>query len=318
MKRRMILTAACGGIFALLFYLYSIPVKAALYPTVLSGLLLMAVSGAELVQERKKRRTLEQLSKLPDELLYELERFNSPLEQSYRDIIEALLAREASKEAAWVQDSTDRMDYYTTWVHQIKTPISSMHLMLQEEDSSLSRRLSEELMRIEQYVQMALTYQRLGSSSTDYVFRSCDVDAIVRGCLRKYAGQFISRGIRLVYTPTEYRVVTDEKWLAFVIEQVLSNALKYTPSGSICVSMEGTRLAIRDTGIGIEAEDLPRIFEKGYTGTNGRRDKKASGLGLYLCRRICTELGHGLSAESTPGVGTAVFLELSQQEANAE
>ena len=138
------------------------------------------------------------------------------------------------------------------------------------------------------------------------------MDPLVKGALRKFAAQFIRKGIRLDYTPTQKSVVTDEKWLSFVVEQLLSNALKYTPQGTVSIYLEDGSLCIRDTGIGIAPEDLPRIFERGYTGCNGRSDKKASGLGLYLCRRICNNLGHNLTAESTPGVGTLMKLDLNQ------
>ena len=108
--------------------------------------------------------------------------------------------------------------------------------------------------------------------------------------------------------------MTDEKWLRFVVEQVLSNALKYTREGSISIYLEAPRtLVIRDTGIGIAPEDLPRIFEKGFTGYNGRSDQKASGLGLYLCRRVCAKLGHTITAESVPDQGTAIRIGLEQQ-----
>ena len=128
------------------------------------------------------------------------------------------------------------------------------------------------------------------------------------------AAQFIRKGLRLEYTPIEQSVVTDEKWLTFVVEQLLSNALKYTPQGAVSIYWEDGFLCIRDTGIGIAAEDLPRIFDRGYTGGNGRSDKKATGLGLYLCRRICANLGHGISAQSVPGQGTLIRLDLRPRE----
>lgn len=114
-------------------------------------------------------------------------------------------------------------------------------------------------------------------------------------------------------------IITDEKWLSFVIEQVLSNALKYTPAGSISITLEPEKkLCIRDTGIGIAPEDLPRIFENGYTGYNGRADKKASGIGLYLCKRICTNLGHTITAKSIVDVGTVIVIDLAQTKIEIE
>ena len=205
------------------------------------------------------------------------------------------------------------IDYYTVWVHQIKTPIASMRLNLQNEDSALSRKLSSDLFRIEQYVEMVLTFLRLDAESTDYVIKEYDLDAIVKQAVKKFAGEFIGRKLRLIYEPLNTRVVTDEKWLSFVIEQVLSNALKYTHAGSITITLEaGKKLCIRDTGMGIAAENLPRIFENGYTGYNGRTHKKASGIGLYLCKRICTNLGHAIRAESVVEQGTVIIIDLAQ------
>ncbi len=181
------------------------------------------------------------------------------------------------------------------------------------------RELQEELRRVEQYVEMVLCYLRLDSNSTDYVFREYDLDDIVRQAVRRYASTFIQKKLRLEYEPLQARVVTDEKWLLFVIEQVLSNALKYTAEGVIAISLEPPKtLCIRDTGIGIAPEDLPRIFEKGYTGGNGRGDKRASGIGMYLCSRICANLGHDIWVTSEPGRGTEVRIDLKNAELEIE
>ena len=217
------------------------------------------------------------------------------------------------------QKYSDMIDYYTVWAHQIKTPIASMRLQLQNEDSSLSRRLSADLFRVEQYVEMVLTFLRLDSDSSDYLIREYDLDAIIRSAVKKFAGEFIGRKLKLVYEPVNVKVITDEKWLSFVVEQVLSNALKYTYAGSITITLEPEKkLCIRDTGIGIAPEDLPRIFENGYTGCNGRSDKKASGIGLYLCKRICTNLGHKITAASVVDEGTVICIDLSQRTLEAE
>ena len=204
------------------------------------------------------------------------------------------------------------------WAHQIKTPIASMRLTLQNEDSPLSRTISDDLFRIEQYVEMVLCYLRLGSESTDYVIAKQDLDKLLKQAFRHFSGQFISKKLKLEYEETPFTALTDEKWLLFVIEQILSNAVKYTPSGGeIRVSMKTPGiLCIKDTGIGIAPEDLPRIFERGYTGLNGRADKKASGLGLYLCKRICDNLNHRIWAES--GEGTAVYLDLRSKKLETE
>lgn len=313
--RPLVLLILCSGIFSLVFALYGLPIGAVIYPCLLCAGILLLSGIRRLVLSRRKHRTLEALAALPDSLLHQLEAFDTQTDRDYHGIIAALSRREEARAGEISRKLSDSMDYYTTWVHQIKTPIASMRLLLEKEDSPVSRQLSEELFRVEQYVQMVMTYQRLDSDSTDYVFRQTDVDAVVRGAIRKFAPQFISKGIRLDYVPRQTLVVTDEKWLSFVIEQLLSNAIKYTPAGCITIRFQDNNdLTITDTGIGIAPEDLPRIFERGYTGYNGRTDKRASGLGLYLCRRICDALGHGISIRSTPGVGTTVTVSLSQKE----
>ena len=194
-----------------------------------------------------------------------------------------------------------------------------MQLRLQSEDSPLTRKLNADLLRIEQYVEMVLAYLRLDSTSTDYVFKEYRLDNLIRQSVRKFSSEFIGKKIRLDYEPIEKVVLTDEKWFSFVIEQLLSNALKYTRSGSIKIYMaDENKLCIEDTGIGIASEDLPRVFEKGYTGYNGRMDKKASGLGLYLCKRVCDNLGIKINAESEINVGTKIILDLEQYKLRKE
>lgn len=164
-------------------------------------------------------------------------------------------------------------EYYTIWVHQIKTPIAVMRMILQEEDTRQNRELLAELFRIEQYAEMALSYIRLESREPDFVIKEYNLDDIIRQAIHRYAPQFIRRKLRLVYEPTEVKVLTDEKWLLFILEQIISNAVKYTPSGTITIRVtEDKKLSVEDTGIGIAPEDLPRIFEKGFTGYNGRND----------------------------------------------
>ena len=314
----LLLLLLCVLVFLLSFWLYHLPVAAALYPSGLCGALILGWFWVDYRKLREKEQRLSFLASLPDDLPERLGGAPGSLDEAYGEIIENLYRREQSLRQEQLRREADEKDYYTTWVHQIKTPIASMQLMLENEDSTLSRKLGEELQRVEQYAQMALNYQRLDSVDTDYVFRSCDVDALVRAAVRKFAGQFIRKGIRLDYTSMDTRVITDEKWLSFVLEQLLSNALKYTRQGSVAIFMENGFLCIRDTGIGIAPEDLPRIFDRGYTGCNGRTDKKATGLGLYLCRRICKNLGHGISCESTPGEGTLMKLDLRQNRGRLE
>ena len=205
----------------------------------------------------------------------------------------------------------DSIDYFTVWVHQIKTPIAAMQMILQNEDTAVNRELSGELFKIEQYAEMALHYLRLDSKYSDYLIKKYDLDSMIKQAVHRYAPQFVRRKIKLFYEPVNAKVLTDEKWLVFIIEQLLSNAVKYTPSGSVSIRFSDNVLSVSDTGIGISAEDLPRIFEKGYTGMSGRKDKKSTGLGLYLCKKAADNLNHKLWAESRTGEGTKIFIDLS-------
>lgn len=303
----LMLTAVCTLIFAGIFWLYRLPPAAAVYPGLLCFLVLMISGLLDFRRERQLSRQLQALEKLPDSLWEDLQALGC--DRRYAAIIQALLLREKEYREKSDREQQQRLDYFTTWVHQIKTPIAAMRLNLEQQGSPESRLLKEELLRVEQYVQMVLSYLRLDSQTTDFVFRKTPLDPLIRGSLRRFAPQFIGKGLALRFTPTEQTVTTDEKWLCFVLEQILSNALKYTPAGSVTIGMENDCLFIRDTGIGIAPEDLPRIFQQGYTGFNGRLEQHASGIGLYLSKRICDNLGIRLCVSSRLGVGTEVQME---------
>ena len=201
-------------------------------------------------------------------------------------------------------------EYYTTWVHQIKTPIAAMRLLLKE-DTEQGWEISMELFSIEQYVDMVLQYIRVGGKSTDYQIAEYNLDSIMRQAIRKYARLFIRKKISLEYEEISLKVVTDKKWLLFVIEQILSNALKYTEKGRIKIYLldeKKKEVVIEDTGIGIAPQDIPRVFESGFTGYNGRKEKHSTGIGLFLCKKIMTRLSHTIRIESEPGKGTRVIL----------
>lgn len=310
--RLIIALALAVAVFAASFALYDLPLSAVTYPAALCFVLTLVFVMVDFVRAKRRHAEFMSLTEITAAEEKLLPPVRSIDDADYRRII-ALLAdsREEISRASHRRWS-DMIDYYTVWVHQIKTPIASMRLTLQSSDSPQSRRLSSDLGRIEHYVEMALVYLRLDSESSDYVIREFELDPLIRRSVKKFAGDFISKRLSLELTPTETRVISDEKWLAFVIEQILSNSLKYTREGSVRIYMsEPKTLCVRDTGIGIAPEDLPRVFEKGYTGRNGRDDLRASGLGLYLCRRVCNNLGHGISAVSVPDRGTEIRIDLS-------
>lgn len=262
---------------------------------------------------RKHHLVLALLAAEPQGKTEALPEADGLLARDYQQIIASYERQFQEEQIKMEQKYRDMMEYYTMWTHQIKTPIAAMRLLLQEEDTPLSREMQSELFQTEQYVQMALQYLRMEKMTSDLVFARYDLDALIRQAVRKYAPLFIRRKIILSYEPVHCEVLTDEKWLVFVLEQILSNALKYTKSGSIHIYLSPDApktLVIEDTGIGIAPEDLPRIFEKGYTGCNGRADKRSTGIGLYLCRQIMEKLSHTIRIKSEMGVGTKVYLGL--------
>ena len=195
--------------------------------------------------------------------------------------------------------------------HQIKTPIAAMRLIFQGDGTDQYHELQAQLFKIEQYVEMVMVYLRVGSDRTDFLLKEYELEGMVKQAVRKYASMFIRKKISVRLGQLKGKVLTDEKWLCFVIEQVISNAIKYTKDGYISIDSENeTTLVIQDAGIGIAPEDLPRICEKGFTGYNGRSEKRASGIGLYLTKQILVKLGHGISFESEVGKGTIVRIEL--------
>ena len=309
----------CCALLAGSFALYQLPLAAVAYPAALCLLVCAAAAAWDYARTVRRHRRMAELRTEANAMLLALPAPDTIGEADCMAAIETLRRAASERETANTARHREMVDYYTAWVHQIKTPIAAMRLLLQDADTDEQRALLEQVQSVEQYVEMVLGYLRLESPSSDYVIRNYALDDIVRQVVRKYASQFIRRKLRLEYTPLNVSVITDEKWLLFVIEQVLSNALKYTRSGSVSITLEAPKtLCIRDTGIGIAPEDLPRVFEKGYTGSNGRTDKRATGIGLYLCRRILAKLGHSITIVSTPGVGTTVRIGLEQDALEVE
>jgi signal transduction histidine kinase len=300
-------------LFAAVFSLYNLPVEAVVYAVVLCtgfGSIFVIMDFRNFY---KRHKLLTELKNHITLATGELPLPKDLLESDYQELIRTISQEKTELVSKADQVRSELIEYYTMWVHQIKTPISAMSLLLQSVENEENGDLLTELFKIEQYVEMLLQYLRFNSTSTDYVLKNYSLDDIVRQAVRKYAKIFIRKKISLDYNGLNCEVLTDEKWLTFVIEQILSNALKYTSEGKISIYMEqdsGKTLVIEDTGIGIAPEDKPRVFEKGFTGYNGRADKKSTGIGLYLCKRIITKLSHSIAIESTVGQGTKVTIGL--------
>lgn len=233
----------------------------------------------------------------------------SRIEVHYNDLIKKLCEEQEHKLAEWERQKNERSDYYLMWAHQIKTPIAALKLLLEGRDEHFL--MTQELFLIEQYVEMVLHYLRLESMSSDMLLQEYSLEEIVRKTVKKFSVLFINRGLSLRLSELNYTIVTDEKWLSFVLEQLLSNSIKYTQQGEIAIYIQKEpelSLVVEDTGIGIRSEDLPRIFERGFTGHNGRLDQKSTGIGLYLTKQVLEHLAIPIHVESKVGVGTKVSL----------
>lgn len=325
----MIITMSC--IHLLYMYLIGARKQDVVYAAVLDAILLLITVLVGFFRYSSKVKALSNALKRPVEEQAQLPEATDDVEILYHRLLEnQSIARSESESSAAVRQSRMR-DYYSMWVHQIKTPISAMKLLLEaereelgqlmcdEEQQAAFKELSDnldsfedELFRIEEYVSMALQYQSVSSTENDFVLEKVSLDGVIRDTIKKYAKIMIRRHIGINYSGTKKQVYTDEKWLAFILEQILSNAIKYTPQGFVTIETAEEKdrffITIKDTGIGIKAEDLPRVFEKGYTGYNGHADKKATGIGLYLCRQMADKLGHTIRMESELGKGTKVWI----------
>lgn len=322
----------------IIFFLYQLPIEPMVYVTVFWLITGICACLNGFYRYRKKVEQLELIAAAPDINLSQMDSPVGQYERFQQEIMQQLNQMRIDVENASQKSSEDMTDYYTMWAHQIKTPIFALRLLLQESPEENKEKLSE-LFKIEQYVEMVLGYLRTEDMSSDLKLSRCSLDRIIRDQIHKYAGIFVSKKLTLTYESISQDVLTDEKWLGFVIGQILSNALKYTRTGGIriylekklsldtddvsisignddCNKVENFTLVIEDTGIGIRAEDIPRIFEKGYTGVNGRDDNRATGIGLYLSNKIMRKLGHRLYITSAEGKGTKVFLEFSVEDLN--
>ncbi len=298
-------------IFGCVFWLYRVRTDAVIYAFFLCILISIVMTAAHFIIFYKRYKERQEFKNSISLMTDELPHASGLVQADLIEMIDMLRKINIENKTQYQTQRNDSIDYFSTWVHQIKTPISVMKMILQGEDTDEHRELLAELFRIEQYTEMTLSYFRLDSSSSDFVIKEYDIDNIVRAVIHKYASQFIRKKIQIKYTPFHINVLTDEKWLVFIIEQIMSNAVKYTKTGSVSIEVtEDKVLRISDTGIGISPEDIPRIFEKGFTGYNGRENMKSTGIGLYLCSQAAKKLSHKISVESQVGKGTTFIIDM--------
>ena len=233
----------------------------------------------------------------------------TPLEKLLQERVEELEYEQKNQLLVEQEKYNDLLDYYTLWVHQVKTPIAASSLLIGDlKDKEAKSQLEQELFKIESYVHLVLQYLRLESFHDDLVLKQENLADLVREVVKKYALFFIQQGLSLNLHDLDYTIVTDKKWFLVILEQVLSNSLKYTKEGSIEIYFHEGSLYIKDTGLGIQNADLLRVFERGFSGYNGRLTQQSSGLGLYLSKKIADQLGHKIAIDSQVGQGTTVSI----------
>ncbi|MFP4015415.1 MAG: sensor histidine kinase [Halanaerobiales bacterium] len=246
---------------------------------------------------------------LPEPLSRQQGLYNQVLNKLYREQKEIIEKQNLEKR--------ENKDFVSSWFHQIKTPIAVSRLIVEEKDNyskeEIIRNISEEIDKIESQVEQALYYSKIDVFEKDYFIQEVNLDEIVSGVIRKHARSFISKKIVLDKQDLNIMVNTDKKWLSFIIDQILSNSLKYTEiRDKISIRGEAHKnrkvLYIRDSGMGIKEEDLSRVFDKGFTGYIGRREEKSTGIGLYLASKLVTRLGHEINISSQYGEYTEVKL----------
>ncbi|MNR03812.1 Sensor histidine kinase GraS [compost metagenome] len=211
----------------------------------------------------------------------------------------------------------NHQDFILSWIHEVKLPIAASRLIMENRAGKTAEflvdKLEDELSKIDSYVEQALYYSRIDSFSRDYFISELSLSSLVKDSVKKMAKLFIAKRIRPNMDELALSVNSDSKWLGYIIGQIVANALTYTDNGgSIVFRSEETdaekRLIIQDTGIGIDSADLGRVFDKGFTGKNGRTYSRSTGMGLYLAKQMAIKLGHDLSIRSTEGEGTAVTI----------
>ena len=303
------------GSLCLIYGLYGLPWGPAGYTCLVTAVVTLGFLMAGFFRWKRKRRQLLILKRQAEQSLEtaDLPKAETPLEKIYQEIIRDQEKRCQREQKESREKLVRSREYYTRWSHQIKTPIAAMELLLQEEPADV-RALKRELLKTSQYVEMALSYQRMEGDGNDLVIQRYELRPVVMQAVKKVSPLLIHKHISFSAGDLSGEVLTDEKWLVFVLEQVLTNAVKYTRKGKISIYLDPEKektLVVEDTGMGIRPEDLPRIFEWGYTGYNGRIKNRATGIGLALCRQTMEMLGHRISAKSEPGKGTCIYLDLA-------
>lgn len=284
-----------------------------LYVIAVSMILFISFLIADFMKIRDYSRQLKNLESLKDsDAISILPRPVTNEQKIYNEFLENLYLQHSEEILRIQNEFKENTDFLTAWVHEIKTPITAIKLAVGNNygDSEILNIVNEEINRIEDYVQKVLCYSRVNDFSNDYIIGSMDISNVIKNCIKKHSNLFIKKHIQVKLGNISYTIDTDVKWIQFILDQLVSNALKYTGNGGrITIDMHQNDsefiLSIRDNGIGIKAEDIPNLFKRTFTGYNGRCDaSNSTGLGLYLSQKLANKLGHYITINSKAGEGT--------------
>ena len=233
------------------------------------------------------------------------------LEDVIRDIGKSML--ENVNKYKYLQE--DYKDFIELWIHEIKIPIATSKMIVENNKNEITESINEELDKIDNYTEQALFYARSNTVEKDYIVRKIQLKEIVNASILKNKAQLIQNKISIDTKNLDETVCTDSKWCIFIINQIIQNSIKYSKNADRQIEIYGERkkeniiLHIKDNGIGIKESEITRVFEKGFTGENGRiTGKKSTGIGLYLCKKLCDKLGIGIEVGSEKNIGTEVKL----------
>ncbi len=278
----------------------------------------LALAGVLLLSYYRKKKRFGRLKKLSEGLkerylLAEL----LPEPQDAEEEVYFFLLKQAFKSMleqknAVARERQEYREYIEQWIHEIKTPITAMKLLCENHSVPFTRELMTELEKTDRFTEQALYYARSEHTEKDYSIRELRLFDVVHQAIADNKYLLLQNGVSLVMDESDLTVYSDDKWIRFILDQLIVNAVKYKgskPELHFYAQRQGDKiyLFVEDNGIGIPAGDLPRIFEKGFTGQNGRSRQNSTGIGLYLCKRLCDKLGIGICAESE-GEGTRIRL----------
>lgn len=313
-----------GALLILVFAIFSIEVFLLLYDVgffikwYIPICILLTFFAMSIVEYRKKKHfyetILQELNRLDQKyLINELIPTPSFTEgKILKEILEDANKSMIEHVNNYKHANQEYREYIELWIHEVKTPIATSKMIIENHPNEVTRSMEEEIEKIDAYVEQSLFYARSNTLEKDYLIKQVELDRVINKVLLKHRKLLTDRAIQIEFESTDKKVYSDIKWLEFILTQILSNSIKYclNPNPKIRYYLIEQKnmitLSIQDNGIGIEKSELSKVFEKGFTGKNGRIGNKSTGIGLYLCKKLCDKLGHAITIHSVKEEGTTV------------